>query len=123
MSSRKRKFQAAILAAKLRNNPIHRTDIPSVAAPSVITVEGADVTSPEFLKTFAWRRLRYKALRMTNGRCECCGASPQTGAVLNVDHIKPRKRRPELALDLFNLQVLCNDCNAGKGNWDDTDWR
>jgi len=24
---------------------------------------------------------------------------------------------------VFNLQVLCADCNAGKGNHDQTDWR
>jgi 5-methylcytosine-specific restriction endonuclease McrA len=67
--------------------------------------------------------LRYKALRMASGRCECCGASPADGIRLNVDHIQPRKRRPDLALDPWNLQVLCDDCNAGKGNWDESDWR
>jgi 5-methylcytosine-specific restriction endonuclease McrA len=28
-----------------------------------------------------------------------------------------------LSLDQANLQVLCATCNAGKGNWDKTDWR
>ena len=42
---------------------------------------------------------------------------------MNVDHIKPRKKYPELALDKSNLQVLCEECNHGKGNWDETDWR
>ena len=45
------------------------------------------------------------------------------GIKLNVDHIKPRKKYPKLALDVDNLQVLCNECNHGKGNRDDTDWR
>lgn len=56
-------------------------------------------------------------------RCQCCGATPATGAVMNVDHIKPRKIFPELALDPDNLQILCDECNHGKGNWDMTDWR
>ena len=43
--------------------------------------------------------------------------------MLNVDHIKPRFLFPDLALRLDNLQVLCGDCNEGKGNWDMTDWR
>ena len=42
---------------------------------------------------------------------------------MNVDHIKPRKLFPNLALDSSNLQVLCEVCNHGKGNWDMTDWR
>ena len=53
----------------------------------------------------------------------CCGRTPDDGFVMNVDHIKPRKHFPELALDINNTQVLCNICNHGKGNWDDTDWR
>ena len=30
---------------------------------------------------------------------------------------------PQLALDVDNLQILCHECNHGKGNWDMTDWR
>jgi 5-methylcytosine-specific restriction endonuclease McrA len=54
--------------------------------------------------------------------CECCGARPPDVRI-NVDHIKPRRTHPELALDEANLQVLCEDCNHGKGSWDTTDWR
>ena len=83
-------------------------------------------TRPEndgFLQTYAWRKVRMMALKSSNGRCVCCGASPKEGAILNVDHIKPRKFFPELALEVTNLQVLCHECNHGKGNWDMTDWR
>ena len=76
-----------------------------------------------FLQTYEWRRVRMEALKKFGARCQCCGASPETGAVMNVDHIKPRRLFPELALDVRNLQVLCNECNHGKGNWDMTDWR
>jgi hypothetical protein len=76
-----------------------------------------------FLQTFEWRRVRMVALKKYGARCQCCGASPSTGAVMNVDHIKPRKLFPELALDVSNLQILCGECNHGKGNWDMTDWR
>ena len=34
----------------------------------------------------------------------------------NIDHIKPRKFFPELALDILNLQLLCAKCNKRKGN-------
>lgn len=82
-----------------------------------------DPRSNEFLKSYEWRRARYIALKRSSGRCECCGHGPATGRVLNVDHIKPRKIFPEFALDQRNLQVLCDECNHGKGNWNCTDWR
>lgn len=76
-----------------------------------------------FLFSYEWRKLRMQALKKYGAKCQCCGATPETGAVMNVDHIKPRKTNPELALDINNLQVLCHECNHGKGNWDTTDWR
>lgn len=79
--------------------------------------------SKEFLMTYEWRKLRMEAIKKYGNSCQCCGASPKTGAILNVDHIKPRKHFPHLALDIDNLQILCSDCNHGKGNWDQTDWR
>jgi 5-methylcytosine-specific restriction endonuclease McrA len=81
------------------------------------------VAKDEFLQSYEWRKLRMEALKKYGAKCQCCGATPATGAVMNVDHIKPRKHFPELALSLENLQVLCHECNHGKGNWDETDWR
>ena len=62
-------------------------------------------------------------LKSRGARCECCGATPADGVRMHVDHIKPRRKYPELALTESNLQVLCEECNHGKGNWDETDWR
>ena len=52
-----------------------------------------------------------------------CGRTRRDGIIINVDHIKPRKTHPHLALEPSNLQVLCNECNLGKGNKFKTDWR
>ena len=82
-----------------------------------------DPASEEFLKTYEWRRVRMEVLKKYGARCQCCGASSKDGVVIHVDHIKPRRLFPELALDIANLQVLCEVCNHGKGNWDATDWR
>jgi len=82
-----------------------------------------NVNSDAFLCSFEWRKVRMEALKLYGARCQCCGASAATGAVINVDHIKPRRLFPSLALDLDNLQVLCDACNQGKGSWDMTDWR
>ncbi len=75
-----------------------------------------------FLRCREWKQVRYMILEGNDGRCECCGRSKADGAVLNVDHIKPRRDSPELALTLSNLQVLCAWCNQGKGNTE-RDWR
>lgn len=88
-----------------------------------ITIAGVDVTSSEFLNTYEWRKLRMQALKLYGPKCMCCGSTPANGAVVNVDHIKPRKLFPSLALEIKNLQILCHECNHGKGNWDQTDWR
>lgn len=91
--------------------------------PQIFTGTTDFLSSREFLETYEWRKLRMQTLLRYGPRCMCCGATPQTGAVMNVDHIKPRLTHPELALDPENLQILCNACNHGKGNWDTTDWR
>lgn len=81
------------------------------------------VQTDGFLRSPQWRRLRVDALENNNGCCELCGRNKHDGIKLNVDHIKPRKTNPELALEISNLQILCNECNAGKGNRYETDWR
>jgi 5-methylcytosine-specific restriction endonuclease McrA len=82
-----------------------------------------DAKSKDFLYSKAWLRLRLSALKEHGNKCQSCGQSPDDGIKLNVDHIKPRRLFPELALDITNLQVLCSQCNEGKGNWDMTDFR
>lgn len=81
------------------------------------------IVSNAFLKSYEWSQARYSAIVASKGKCVCCGKSPEHGIYLCVDHIKPRRLFPELALKLNNLQVLCNECNQGKGNWNTMDWR
>ena len=86
-------------------------------------INGIDPISDAFLLSYEWRRVRMTVLKKYGSRCQCCGASPEDGIKIHVDHIKPRRIFPSLALDPDNLQVLCEVCNHGKGNWDMTDWR
>lgn len=76
-----------------------------------------------FYTSREWLGLRYEAIRRSRGSCEACGQSKADGVKLHVDHIKPRSRFPGLELELSNLQVLCEQCNLGKGNRDEMDWR
>ncbi|MCB7127974.1 MAG: HNH endonuclease [Candidatus Brocadiales bacterium] len=76
-----------------------------------------------FYRSPAWKKVRYEVLAASDKRCALCGYAAADGARLNVDHIKPLRKYPELALKKSNLQVLCGSCNQGKGAWDETDWR
>lgn len=72
------------------------------------------IKSSIFYDSGEWKRLRFKVLREYGYGCMACGRkAPEV--ILHVDHIKPRIRYPELALDKNNLQVLCSTCNQGKG--------
>ena len=116
--------------AKLKGSfPAKATPAKPIRQPTELSVKmfvkssGINPASDDFLHSFEWKSVRMMALKKHGAVCQCCGASPMTGAVMNVDHIKPRKIFPQLALDVENLQILCSDCNHGKGNWDMTDWR
>jgi hypothetical protein len=61
-------------------------------------------------------RLRAQVLMRDGATCRMCGASPQTGARLHVDHVKPWSRGGETMLE--NLQILCDVCNIGKSDID-----
>ena len=82
------------------------------------------IQSPTFTRSSnEWARLRYDFMRDHAGLCQCCGRGAANRLKLNVDHIFPRKTHPQFALTYANLQMLCGDCNKGKGNRDRTDWR
>ncbi len=80
--------------------------------------------SNKFYKSEEWLRLRVRVLEKYECKCMMCGRSPKNhGVVIHVDHIKPRSKYPNLALEFSNLQLLCADCNLGKSNKYSTDWR
>lgn len=56
---------------------------------------------------------RFAVLERDGFRCRACGATPGSGAELEVDHIVPRSKGGSNAL--ANLQTLCRKCNQGKG--------
>jgi 5-methylcytosine-specific restriction endonuclease McrA len=60
-----------------------------------------------------WRQ-RALVLMRDGAKCRLCGANPQSGALLHVDHIMPWSRGGETVLE--NLQILCQQCNIGKSN-------
>lgn len=77
----------------------------------------------DYHNTSRWKDLRYWVLREHEGRCCLCGRRATEGRPLEVDHIKPKSKYPQLQWDWDNMQVLCKDCNQGKSNKYEDDWR
>ena len=60
------------------------------------------------------KRLRFQIFRRDNFSCRYCGATAQAGAVLEVDHVKPRADGGQ---DVpTNLITACEGCNSGKSD-------
>ena len=81
------------------------------------------INSDMFLRSKEWRELRKKAIERYGDKCLKCGKQGTKASPINIDHIKPRKFFPELALDINNLQPLCSRCNKDKGNGQAIDYR
>lgn len=74
----------------------------------------------EFYLSKKWHKLRKKVLKKYGKKCMKCG---ETSGVIQVDHIKPRSKYPELELSFNNMQVLCILCNKEKSNKNEMDYR
>jgi 5-methylcytosine-specific restriction endonuclease McrA len=59
-------------------------------------------------------RLRALVLMRDGARCRLCGAAPDDGTRLHVDHVTPWSKGGRTVLE--NLQILCNVCNIGKSD-------
>lgn len=101
---------------ELRKNPEKKNEVKYLATRFKNRYGKSFYTSEE------WMAVRWDALKRSGWKCVSCGAS-KNEARLHVDHIKPRSTYPELELAVDNLQVLCEPCNLGKKNRDETDLR
>lgn len=80
--------------------------------PEIVTdsLQKSKRTTP---RNINWR-LRAMVLMKDSAKCKLCGATPQDGAKLHVDHIVPWAKGGETVLE--NLQILCEKCNIGKSD-------
>ena len=75
-----------------------------------------------------WRLLKVRVLKRDKYTCQFCGilalGKKRNGISPVVDHIETVKDRPDLAMDINNLRVLCRPCDnkrhseKGKGGVD-----
>ncbi|KAA0547685.1 HNH endonuclease [Bacillus sp. BGMRC 2118] len=99
----------------------------------------------KFYKSKEWKILRIKAIERDNGECQHCRLKGKVTTrhtindrckptKMDVNHIKPVREYPHLALTLENLEYLCIDCHniadgkrdmLSKGKpkqWEDERW-
>ena len=65
--------------------------------------------------TTRWRKLRAAQLSR-HPVCADCEARELITAATEVDHVVPRRQRPDLAYDMNNLKSLCKPCHSHKTN-------
>lgn len=65
------------------------------------------------------RKMKILLIADYGEKCMKCGGVEK----LEIDHIKPISKYPELELDEDNVQLLCRSCNASKNNRHETDFR
>lgn len=70
------------------------------------------ILSEDFYNSTDWKLIRCQAMKTHKNECSICGSMQN----LAVDHVLPRSKYPELALELSNTQILCIKCNSSKGN-------
>jgi 5-methylcytosine-specific restriction endonuclease McrA len=81
--------------------------------------KSAKRVSLDFYASWEWKKLRFEVLKAYGAVCMLCNSTDH----IVVDHIKPRSKYPHLQLVFENMQVLCDACNKGKSNDDETDFR
>lgn len=72
-----------------------------------------------FYSSKPWRQAREQARRAAGYRCSFCG---QRSKKLFVDHIRPLREAPTLALEQHNLRTLCPRCH-GMRHGKTRDWQ
>ena len=85
---------------------------------SVTSTEPYSENKESFSNSLEWKALRREVFNKYPPFCMRCRSKKN----LEVDHIKPRIKYPDLELDFDNLQILCKDCNLIKGIKDSPEW-
>lgn len=70
-----------------------------------------DDTMIKFYRTKEWRQLRNIAMQRDNQECQRCKRNGKHSKGETVHHMIEVKVKPTLALNLNNLETLCNTCH------------
>jgi 5-methylcytosine-specific restriction enzyme A len=64
-----------------------------------------------FYISAVWRRTRERALKRQHYECQRCKVKGRYERATVAHHKQYLRRRPDLALDLDNLEALCDQCH------------
>jgi 5-methylcytosine-specific restriction endonuclease McrA len=80
--------------------------------------------SVKLMNTTRWRKLRKRILERDDFHCQRCFIKYKilTKTNLEVHHIKPRHKYPELVYDETNLVTICKTCNLQIGTEETLDF-
>lgn len=112
----RQKDEAAHRSILERDRFIDLSDPAIVRAPSEEAIRA-------FYDSWEWKRCRYAVMQDKRFACMSCGADRDDGAKIVADHIKPLRWYWNRRLDQENIQILCADCNMGKGSRSQADFR
>ena len=70
-----------------------------------------DDTLIKFYKLGVWKKIRRVRIELDNFECQECKRNGKVGKPDMVHHIKTVKEYPRFALQLNNLETLCNSCH------------
>lgn len=78
----------------------------------------------KMLDSKRWKELRKRIIKRDGGMCNRCWVSLSMieRDNLQVHHIKPRSKYPELMYDPSNLITVCKTCNLALGTKEELDW-
>ena len=74
----------------------------------------------DFYTSKKWIALTKKVRELYRCGCMKCG---RDNIETHIDHIFPRSLYPKFQHSIFNLQILCKDCNLEKSNKNTIDYR
>lgn len=115
LAEKKLKFELQIARASLGDALIQirelKAQIKALLKSLLTDSKRKFILSNKFYTSTDWINVRDSRLRSSPNSCARCNSDND----LTVDHIKPRSKFPELALDLNNTQILCRSCNSSKG--------
>lgn len=112
----RQKDEAAHRSILERDRFIDLSDPAIVRAPSEEAIRA-------FYDSWEWKRCRYDVMQGKRLSCMACGADRSDGVKIVADHIKPLRWYWNRRLDSKNIQILCQDCNMGKGSRSQSDFR